>query len=214
MSLRSLPLIAAVIFAISIAIYLPVQAAEEWGTVYDGHGRVSRSVDHSFTLNPHPSTQKEETHAALVLATKTQKKGLKDFKISITYRIKKQLRQPASEVNPWETLWIFFNYQAVGKQKKTNYFIVKPNGLEIGKAWGEKEQAFIYTSPQPRLKQKDWQDLTLVRKGNQFTVQLNQESPRQVDIPDSKGLFQDPGAIGLYTEDAEVEIKTVQVDEI
>jgi hypothetical protein len=199
--------------AVCLSILISVSAsAVEWRTAYDGFGRV-QIRENSVRLTPQASTRADETHAALVLLPQTERRPVRDFRVTFRYRVRQQLRQPASEVNPWETLWLFFNYRTEGENKETNYLLLKPNGLEIGKAWGEKEQAFLHTSPRPRVTDPgNWQEVEIERRGNELFVTLNRGLTEQIALSGRNTLFSYRGSIGLYTEDADVEVRDFVID--
>lgn len=119
---------------------------------YSGYGAISFNP---LQLSPKPPVKLNETHSALVL---TQKQ-YQYFKLQITFQVVKQLR---SQPNPWEVLWVFFNYQKT-KLKNTNYFIFKTNGLEVGQAWGALSQHFIASTNTPTLKTKSSYLLTIIK---------------------------------------------------
>lgn len=192
-------------------LFSPAAQALEWTLAYDGFGKVERQKDF-VRLAPQVSTRAEETHAALVLLSETERRPVRDFHVSFRYRVREQLRRPASAANAWETLWLFFNYQKDGGKKRTNYLILKGNGLEIGKAWGETEQSFAHTSAWPRVTDPSrWQDVEVERRGPTLLVTLNHGRPAVVRLARTDDLFAHPGSLGLYSEDADVEIQNFHV---
>lgn len=171
-----------------------------WKVAYDGFGKVY--FQSGIQMQPRSIASEEGTHAALVLS---KNENLKDFLIKVKYENQKGLRQPSS--NSWEVFWLMFNYQATGRNKKTNYFIFKPNGLELGKAWGKTEQDFLFTDSSTLAKNQEDYEVMLSRKGTQVKAYINEKLVMKYEDDQKKKLFNHPGKIGLYTEDADVHVK-------
>lgn len=197
-----------IIVAWSLSIPISFSAnAFDWRLEYDGYGRVEVG-DNAVRLAPKSATAREITHAALVIARESELRPLRDFRVSFRYRVRRALRQPSSEANPWETLWLFFNYRGEAASKETNYLILKSNGLEVGKAWGQTAQSFLHTAAQPRaLQPRQWQHLEIERRGSRLSVRLNHGKAETIAFHPKRALYGHPGSIGLYTEDADVEVR-------
>ena len=181
--------------------------ASTWNTIYEGFGHVEFSKG-SITLEPKAANQKDETHAALILNRDSQILGIKNFVLEVDASTLRQLRSPTP--NAWECLWIFFNYQPNGPWKETNYFTLKPNGTEIGHAYGEVEQDFLFTSENPMLKIGQTNHFRIEKYGTYFNVLINGNA---LSLPPDLGalLYSHSGAFGFYTEDARVRIDAVKL---
>ncbi len=176
-----------------------------WEVAYDGYGEVT--FDKGLKLMPKSAFEKDKTHAALVLTKEMI--SAKKFAIRINYANEKQLRSPAA--NPWEVFWLFFNYKKGEKDdKNTNYFIFKPNGTELGTASGQVEQSFLSSDETAKAKLGENYELKLFRINDSIQAYINGKSVMNYLDKENKLINQD-GQIGLYTEDALVKIKKVEV---
>lgn len=184
----------------------------DWDIVYDGFGGVLLDSVDGIILKPQASTELDETHAALVLSKKTLLYPLRDFRLTIVATTNEQLRIPTP--NPWEVFWIFFNYRGDRPDsKETNYFILKPNGIELGKAYGAIDQAFLSTLPSPQLVVGEANTFVLDKKGGNIQVSVNGVVVLNYQGRDgSTAIYDQAGAIGLYTEDARVTIHSVTIE--
>lgn len=175
---------------------------EHWRTEYDGFGKVD--FQDGVVLSPGIADRPSVTHAALV--TTRALADLRDFAISVTFENRRALRSPAA--NPWEVFWLFFNYRSDGAGgKSTNYLALKPNGLELGKAWGEVEQEFLWTAPEPTVAFGRNESFVLIKRGTSLTLR---KDGKNFALGDQAKLFDQEGSFGLYTEDAEVVIREVK----
>lgn len=174
-----------------------------WTTVYNGYGAVSYDATNGIVLAPKASASPSETHSALTLANNMQ---YRNFKMSITATTLQQLRT-GSTPNPWEAFWIFFNYNPTNTGKSTNYFLLKPNGVELGTAVDAIGQTFLYTGGTNAIAIGSPNQYDIEKIGNHVTVSIN-----GVKVTDFTGAIQDvPGSLGLYAEDSKVHIHSVQV---
>jgi hypothetical protein len=152
-----------------------------------------------LVLSPQVSTRPNETHAALVLSNTI-------FSGDITFRGRvqtvKQLRT-GSPPNPWECVWIVWNYQG----NHFYYVALKTNGWEIGKYDRilKRQQKFLRTGT-ITFELGVWHEFEITQKENEITVRID-----DVDI----AAFRDAvhpytsGKLGFYTEDAEVQIDDI-----
>lgn len=183
------------------------QTSIPWGTViYDGYGSVTWNVSRKqLMMKPLAATQPYETHAALVVSTKTLKQP---FQLSYTMKTIKQLRT-GSAPNPWETGWAVFGYKNDGKFK---YTILKPQGygIEIGESLLSDAQNFLYTSP---LNQdffpigKNY-SVVITAQNNIVTIMVNSKRYASYTMS-NKDLLTADGQFGFYTEDAEVQVSNI-----
>ena len=97
----------------------------------------------AFTLDSRAPVSPDETYSALV--TSTSSWG--DHAFSFTTTTLEQLRV-GSPPNPWEVAWAMFRFRDL---ENYYYFILKPNGYELGKKQGSDEQIFLVTGTSPRL---------------------------------------------------------------
>lgn len=191
---------------ITSATVIPT-TSDQWQEVYNGYGTIAYDYYNGVEMTPKASSAPNETHAALTLAKATVTHPLKDFTIALTSKTEAQLRR-GGQPNPWEVFWLFFNYNQDAKGRdQTNYLVIKPNGVEIGKAVGADRQVYLYTKGTPTSPigtQAVWK---VIKEGKMLTVFLN---GTQV-IQRSLALYDVPGAVGLYTEDARVRAWAINI---
>lgn len=179
---------------------------EDYG--YSGYGSITFASD-GITLSPKAATSSGETHAALILAKATQQTPVKDFTLSVELITETQLRT-GSPANPWEVAWIFFNYLPVSGNKETNYFILKTNGIELGKAFESSGQDFLFTEGTPQLSLNTPYTISITKNGQDLTIKVNGETVLSGSTWTGP-LYDVPGWIGIYTEDATVKVLSVSL---
>jgi len=105
-----------------------------------------------------------------------------------------------------------FNYVQIGNgtsnDKKTNYFILKPNWCELGTAYGDLGQNFTATTSTPTLALGTPYQYTITKRGYHLTVAIDGVSVLDATY-DHTGLYDQEGVIGLYCEDAAVQVTSV-----
>ncbi len=183
--------------------------SEAWLEVYKGEGQIVFE-ESDILLEPKASTQANETHAALVLAKLTEKCPIQNFILNINASTVSQLRSPTP--NAWEVFWIFFNYRTTSHGKETNYFILKPNGIELGKAFAELGQTFLYTDSNPILHIGETYHYKIEKRENEVWVYINDVLALDPQGQENDAIYLHPGSIGLYTEDAKVKIYSVNLE--
>lgn len=192
-----------------------------WHTVYNGYGYVSydtalapgaTAASPSVVFAPMASTQPDETHAVLITAKKYMSSPIKDFKVTVVLVTEKQLRTPTP--NAWECFWLFFNYSDNGPaDKHTNYLVIKPNGTELGRAYDDIGQDYLKTSSTPSVPIGVIHTITVEKRGGKLWAYLNGNLILSYDSATGKyPLFDDPGTIGLYSEDSRVRVYSVKVE--
>jgi len=185
--------------------------AEAWDILYDGEGFVSFDAQNGIILQPFASTSPSESHATLALATWTETSPLKDFQIIIRASTEQQLRLPTP--NGWEVFTLFFNYevdQSEGSEgKKTNYLKLTDQGVELGTLADKTGQTFLATNKRRTLSLGEINTYLLTKKGNHIEVSIDGE--RVVNFMGLQQLYDLPGAIGVYTEDARAHIYSVDI---
>lgn len=175
---------------------------DNWEEVYDGYGEIKFEDDKILLLPDIPSDE-EPTHSALV----TSVFQVRDFTLEINAVTKRQLRQE-TEPNAWEVFWIFFNYNPTEDGKKTtNYFILKPNGFELGGACDELEQRFMKTGETVQMVIGEEYTYKICKKGFNIKISINDTEI----INDDFELYDEYGSIGLYCEDSEVVISSIEL---
>lgn len=180
---------------------------QDWKIAYPGQGEVSFTAE-GLKLQPASALEPGKTHAALVLSETLPLSRF--FEVDLRFQNRRPLRVGAP--NPWEVFWLFFNYQtARDGKKKTNYLILKPNGIEVGRATKEVDQVILKTWNEPVIRYGEEHRLRLKRWGTKLIIQAD-EHPELVYefIHDSQQPFDQKGQIGLYSEDAEVLIRELK----
>jgi hypothetical protein len=162
-----------------------------WGDVaFDAKG---------VTLSSAVPTSPEETHSALV----TTKRAWRDQTISFTTTTLSQLRARTAP-NVWEVGWVMFRFRDL---ENYYYFILKPNGYELGKKQGSDEQIFLVTGASPQLTLGKRNRIQIQAQGARIRVFV--DGARIVDFTDPNPLRS--GSVGLYEEDARVRFDSVTV---
>lgn len=190
--------------------------ALDWDVVSDGEGSVTFDAD-GILMTPKVATTSGETHGAWLLAKTTEATPLQNFKATITYTTVSQLRTGTAP-NPWEVFWLFFNYTTDSNGKKqTNYVMIKTNGTEMDRAYDEADQEFLVTNSAPTLQIGSAHTMTVTKSGTHVTVLLDDQPAADFTSeasPSAKYIYDIPGAIGLYTEDAQVRVSSVKVESL
>ena len=189
------------------------QSPRDWTVAYDGGGSVrfgGIGASREIRLKPAPALLPSQTHAALVLTALHQ---FKYFELELTFTNVQALRIGVPQ--PWETFWLFFNYQPDGSFKKTNYLAFKTNGLEAGFASGDRDQKIFKTWESPVFPYGISEHIKIRRMATRFAIEINGQAPMIFEFATDENKPQAlPGAIGLYTEDAEVLIQGITIKSI
>jgi hypothetical protein len=153
----------------------------------------------TYTLQSQVPTSAAETHSALLTSTSTW--GDQVFSYSATTLA--QLRT-GSEPNPWEVAWSMFRFTDL-----THYywFIVKPNGWELGKKQGSDTQIFLATGSTPSRPVGAAYQVRIEAQGGRIRVSV--DGAQVVDYLDPSPL--PAGSVGLYEEDAKAAFANVSV---
>lgn len=176
--------------------------AKKWKTEYAGYGKVVYRQNMIF-MKPKEARIPQSTHASLVLSKFDILS--KNFDIVVDYKNETALRK--QNPNPWEVFWLFFNYvPGAHNVKTTNYVVAKPNGIEMGRAAGLTDQAFIKTTEFPQAKFDEWHRLRVHKIDGALKIYFNEEFV--FDIPANQ-IFTANGKLGLYSEDASVAVKRI-----
>lgn len=186
--------------------------ATDWDVAYDGYGTVTFDAASGIVLQPKAAGLPSETHAALVLAKRGEQTPFGDAKITVVVTTETQLR--ASAPNAWECFWLFFNYTLGDNGKKvTNYFILKPNGVELGTAYDEAGQTFLATGESPTLHIGAPNEIIVTKRGQTLEVVIDGQPAMTYDGTSvAKPLIDVAGTVGLYSEDARVRIHSISIE--
>ncbi len=177
---------------------------DRWVVDYDGHGRVVEDPAGALVLEPGRAVGCATTHAALARMRSSVDHPVRDFRLTFRAVTDAQLRRGARP-NEWEALWLFFNYTGAPDDKRTNYLAFKTNGVEIGRAWGSSTQRFLSTGEGPGTPIGHEALIEVTKVGQRLTVTIDGALALRYDgVGDA--LFDEPGAIGFYTEDARVRV--------
>jgi 3-keto-disaccharide hydrolase len=162
-----------------------------WGSTSAGNG--------IYRLSSQPPASPAETHSALLTSAGTW--GDQTFRYTATTLA--QLRQ-GSAPNPWEVAWAMFRFRDL---QHYYYFILKPNGFELGKKQGSDAQIFLVTGSAPRLALGHRNRIEITAVGPRIRVAV--DGAGVLDYTDPQPLG--PGSVGLYEEDADVQFANVSV---
>ncbi len=173
----------------------------KWQIAWTGYGTV-RIENGALMEQPKTSITAGETNSSMVRSL--QGITWKDYTYELRMNTAAQLRT-GSNPNPWEAGWITFRHQ---ENSKFYYFVLKPNGIELGKALGNYQQAFFVTKESPQLQLGQWVNFRIVLKGANIKVYVN--GSLVADYTDTNAPFL-TGGIGLYNEDAKVYYDDVSV---
>lgn len=165
---------------------------ENWQTVFAGYGIVKINSD-KILLKPKSSVAANETHAALVVGPKLKN----PIKYQVTVKTLSQLRKN-SLPNPWEVGWIIWHYT---DNEHFYYFILKPNGWELGKRDPAYSggQRFLATGNKKKFPIHKKYAVKIIQLKKQIKVYLNKKLI--IKYQDQESLYHN-GRIGVYAEDA------------
>jgi hypothetical protein len=153
----------------------------------------------THTLQSEAPASLAETHSALLTSSATYG----DQVFSYTTTTQAQLRT-GNVPNVWEVSWSMFRFTDL---EHYYWFIVKPNGWELGKKHGSDTQIFLATGDSPRMAVGATYQVRVQAQGGRIRVAVN-GSP-VVDYTDPRPLLR--GSVGLYEEDARVTFSNVSV---
>jgi len=162
-----------------------------WGRVEIMGGQASLS-------SAAPSSP-DETHSALV----TSRGAWKDFIFSYQTKTVRQLRLN-DPPNTWEVGWSMFRFRDLHNYY---YFVLKPNGYELGKKHGSDRQIFLETGGSSTLAAgRSYRVQIAVEKAN---IKVWVDGARIIDYTDPNPILS--GSVGLYQEDSHVHFDSVKV---
>lgn len=150
-------------------------------------------------LQPMAPMQAGETHSALVVSNQSFGPS---YRFAGRMRTVRQLR--AGQANAWEVAWLFWNY---GDNDHLHYFVLKPNGWEIGKrdpryaVPGVNDgQKIMATGDTLKATLGRWYEFEVRVDGAQAAIFIDGQLVCRFHDKDS-GAFT-AGRVGLYSEDA------------
>ncbi|MBN8539488.1 MAG: hypothetical protein J0L82_03800 [Deltaproteobacteria bacterium] len=189
--------------------------ATQWKITYDGDGKAEFQKSGIF-LQPRVPKHDQDTIAALVVSRFLPRQN--DFRLRVRYLVERQLRRnegtSESAPRPWEVFWLFWGYRE-GRSpalKETNYFILKSNGVELGRAFEETEQTFLATATTPKLALAHSHELVLTRISNRVSVDVDGISALEFSNSEwPQAFYEANGKIGLYVEDAGAVVQGVWI---
>ena len=155
-----------------------------WGTA-----KIHNDVMSLASATP---TSTSKTYSALL----TTRKAWTNYSFSYIQRNVSQLRT-GSHPNTWEVAWAMFRYRDLHDYY---YFILKPNGWEVGKKQGSDDQIFLRTGTSPHARMGYTDAVKIIVNGSTITVWGN--GAKVTSFSDRGGISS--GAIGLYEEDSHV----------
>ncbi|HXV58337.1 MAG TPA: family 16 glycoside hydrolase [Gaiellaceae bacterium] len=162
-----------------------------WGSVRVRSGRL--------TLASRPPRRPAQTYSALV----TSRASFGDHAFRVRTKTVERLRR-TTRPNTWEVGWVFFRFRDL---ENYYYFILKPNGWELGKKHGSDEQIFLATGGGKRLVLGRWHRIRIRATGARIRAWV--DGARVLDFTDPDPIR--TGKVGLYEEDARVRFDTVVV---
>jgi hypothetical protein len=182
-----------------------------WNVVFAGYGSVSAQSNGSgvMRLSPAAPTSPAETHAALVVSRESYSK--KHLNVNMRVRTTEQLRV-GSAPNPWESAWVVWDYT---DNDHFTYLAVKPNGWELGKRDPAYPggQRFLATGSSPATSIGDWKVAKIHRKnlkGPRTATTVKLGSAKLTRFVDNERPYE-AGKVGMYSEDAVVDVSRVKV---
>jgi hypothetical protein len=151
-----------------------------------------------WTLTSTPPAAPAETHSALVTSPPVGGDGAFSFTATTLAQLRK-----GSAPNAWEVAWAMFRFRDL---QDYYWFILKPDGWELGKKQGSDRQIFLATGSSPAL-----------TVGRPNRVRIETRGPRIRVLLDGTEVvsYLDPnplpagGSVGLYEEDSRVQFRSV-----
>lgn len=173
----------------------------QWRLAYHGYGAV-KGDDHEVVMYPKSAETVDVTHACLVL-TNAEFEG--DLNFAVTVHTEEQVRKGVP--NPWEVGWVLWNYQ---NAEHFYALALKPNGWELSKQDPDYpgNQRFLTSGTEPTFPINEDHRARIVQKGNTITVYADDVRLGSYTDTDNPYLA---GALGLYTEDAKVRFRDLQI---
>lgn len=182
-----------------------------WKVTYNGYGKVETLLTNSsygkvLQASPQASSNPDETHASLINSTES----FGDLTFSVDAITVKQLRINSTP-NPWEVAWLTWHHDIT--LDTYYYFVLKPNGWELGKVDYEypEGQRYLATGTNHKLQLNRWHKYQVRQNGSLIQVSVN--GLNVVSFEDVERPYLS-GTVGLYTEDARVRFDNVLVEGI
>lgn len=166
-----------------------------WSSVHNGFGSTrveDTSQGRRLWLAPRAAADASETFSSLVRSVRS----FANVDLTVGFETLAQLRRPRP--NPWEVAWVIWAYR---DNDHFYYFILKPNGWELGKedpAYRGK-QRFLASSSARRFPIGAWYRLRVQHVGDEIAVWIGDRLA--VRFRDRQRPYRS-GAVALYVEDA------------
>jgi hypothetical protein len=160
----------------------------------------SRHAGDAVTIWSRSPLTPETTFSALV----TSKRAVADTDFSFTTATLEQLRLRTSP-NAWEVGWAMFRFRDL---ENYYYFILKPNGFELGKKHGSDAQIFLVTGESPALTLGREHHVRIVAIGARIRIWV--DGAEVIDFTDPDPITS--GAVGLYEEDAKALFRDIALN--
>lgn len=167
-----------------------------WYSVHSGFGSTrveNTSQGRRLWLSPRAPTAVSETFSSLVRSVRS----FGDIDMTLRFQTLAQLRLP--QPNPWEVAWVIWRY---ADNDHFYYFIVKPNGWELGKedpAYPGKQRFLASSSGDHRFPIGVWYRLRVRHVGDEIMVWIDDRLVAR--FRDRQRPYR-AGTVALYVEDA------------
>ena len=165
--------------------------------------RAPATGDRLLQMQPRVSTTEGETHSSLAVSNGSFGAGGTPYRFAGRMRTVRQLRR-GSKPNAWEVAWLFWNF---GDNDHLYYFILKPNGWEVGKrdpryvVPGVNDgQKIMATGESVKAVIGQWYEFDIRVHGAVADIFIDGKRVCRFEDKDTRPLL--AGRVGLYTEDA------------
>ena len=194
--MKSALLLASALAALCLAA--AAQAAPTAGPWLTWWGQVDQAGG-VFTLASRAPVARTETHSALV----TTRRVWADPTFTYTVTTVGQLRT-GSAPNPREVGWSMFRFRDLHNYY---WFILEPDGWELGKKQGSDTQIFLATGTSPAVVAGQANRIRIQAQGAR--IQVSVDGVPVVDYTDAHPLAS--GSVGLYEEDSRVRFESLSI---
>lgn len=176
----------------------------QWRLIHHGYGSVSGN-DQEVVMYPTSAESQDMTHACLVVTNEVFEG---DIDFEVTTHTEEFVRE--GDANPWEVGWVLWNYQ---DDEHFYALALKPNGWELSKQDPDYpgNQRFLTSGHEPTFPINNDYRARIVQVDNTITVFA--DGAKLGEFTDTETPYNN-GAIGLYTEDAKVRFKDLDVERI
>lgn len=175
----------------------------QWRLNYHGYGAVTGN-DSEVVMYPKSADSHDVTHACLVT---TDQRYAGDIDFEVTVHTETHVRN--GEPNVWEVGWVLWNYQ---DDEHFYALALKPNGWELSKQDPDYRgnQRFLTSASEPKFPINQDYRARIVQKDDTITVYA--DDVLLGEFTDTETPYHQ-GAIGLYTEDAQVRFTDLEIQQ-